>query len=139
MKRVYIPYWDWEEFKNGMWNTSVKNEDELLQEAIKFTGNHKDYGNAMKEVIVHWPNTMINSLTNTSINRKAFLGHCAVNYKLGIPEYITRIAWSELTEKQRIDANKEAESCIKKYENEIQNRRIHKNMGTQLLLFGDSR
>lgn len=92
----------------------------------------------MKEVIAQWPNTMMNSLTNTSINRKAFLGHCAVNYKLGIPEYITRIAWSELTEQQRIDANKEAESCIKKYENEIQNRRIHKNMGTQLLLFGDS-
>lgn len=36
---------------------------------------------------------MKNFLTNSSINRKAYLGHCAVFYKLQIPEYIVRISW----------------------------------------------
>lgn len=126
MKRIYIPYWDWEDWINGMWSKS-DNEYDLLQRAIEFTGDHVAYGNAMKEVLVAWPNTMLNSLTNTSINRKAFLGHCAVCYKLKIPEYITRDAWHRLTEQQRVEANLQAENHIKNWVNEYErkNKAIH--------------
>ena len=45
---------------------------------------------------------MMNSLTTKhQLIEKAFLWSTVVNYKLGIPEYITRIAWSELTEQQK--------------------------------------
>ena len=124
--RVYIPYWEWEDYINGMWSKS-KNEEEQLKQAIEFTGNWQEYGKAMGEVIKLWPRTMLNTLTNSSVNRRAFLGHCAVCYKFGIPEYIVRMAWKELTEQQRIDADKIAEYHIKEYERT--HRELYKDMG----------
>jgi hypothetical protein len=133
IKRKYVQYYEWEDWLNGMWNKADKDKEvKLLSIAIKFTGDHVLYSQAMGEVILSWPRTMVNSLTNVSINRCAFLGHCAVCYKLQIPEYITRIAWKELTNEQRFLADKEAEKHIKRYERE--NTKIHSGMGAQLLL-----
>lgn len=117
MVRVYKPYWVWEDYKNGMWRKVDKNtEIVLLDMAIKFTGNHVLYGNAMSQVASSWKNTMLNSLTNTSINRRAFLGHCACQYKINCPEYVTRMAWRELTDKQRRLADLVAQKTIDKWE-----------------------
>ena len=118
-----MPYWEWEDWKAGMWGKVDKQEEiKMLKCAIEFTGNHYEYGNAMREVVKMWPKTMLNSLTNVSINRRAFLGHCAVCYKFGIPEYIVRMAWKELSDKQRILADNEAQTTINKWE--LQNREL---------------
>ena len=126
--RVYIPYWDWEDFLNGMWS---KGDESRLQEAIEFTGDHERYGKAMGEVIKAWPRTMLNSLTNTGINRRAFLGHCAVCWSIGISEDITRMAWGCLTDQQRMDADAQATTHIKIYENT--HRELYKTVGESLL------
>lgn len=117
MRQVYTPYWKWECHKSGMWSKVDKlTEQKMLKRAIIFTGNHILYGAAMEEVIYRWDNTMKHHLTNKSINRRAFLGHCAVCYRLQIPEYIVRMAWKQLTDKQRDLADNEAEINIKKWE-----------------------
>ena len=100
-----------------MWAKLDKSAEQIyLQKAIKFTGNHVLYGNAMKEVVYKWKNTMLNHLSNININRRAFLGHCAVMYKLQIPEYIVRAAWKHLTNKQRTLADNEAQKNINEWE-----------------------
>lgn len=117
MKQVYIKYSKWECYKSGMWlRVSKSLEDELLIKAISFTSDHILYGEAMNKVIYKWENTMLNHLTNKSINRRAFLGHCAVFYEIQIPEYIVRKAWSFLSDKERVLADNEAEKAIKKWE-----------------------
>ena len=128
IKQRYVPYWEWEDYINGMWG-----KDERLQEAIEFTGDHIKYGNAMKEVIEAWPRTMLNSLTNTSINKRAFLGHCAVCYKLGICESTTRAAWKELTDQQRYDADKVAQETVNNWLHDYRNKQVYKNVGGSLL------
>lgn len=128
MLRVYVPYWEWEDWINGMW---AKGNEDHLQQAIEFTGDHVRYGLAMGEVIQAWPRTMLNSLTSTGINRRAFLGHCAVCFKLGIAESITRQAWGFLTDKQRHDADAQAQKHIIEYEKS--HRAIHKTVGESLL------
>lgn len=134
IKQMYVPYWEWEDYINGMWRRVSANEEaEMLKAAIEFTGDHVRYGEAMLEVSKEWPKTMLNSLTNQSINRRAFIGHCAVCYKLNIPEYITRQAWKELTDEQRWLADDIAEKTIKHYLNETRNSRLHKDMGKQML------
>ena len=100
-----------------MWNkVDKKTESIMLETAIKFTGNHILYGKSMRNVVFKWFNTMENNLTNKSINRRAFLGHCAVFYKHQIPEYIVRKAWKELNNEQRRLADLEAEKTIKEWE-----------------------
>jgi hypothetical protein len=138
MTRQYVPYWLWEDYLNSMWNKLDKNlESEMLQKAIEFTGNWKIYGEAMGQVIIAWPNTMKNSLTNISINRRAFLGHCACSYAFNCPEYITRQAWHNLSLQQQIDADKIAQAHINNYEK--QDRKIHSRLGKQMLFEWHSR
>lgn len=108
--QIYTPYWEWEDWVNGMWSTI--STDEQLKQAIEFTGDTELYGMAMGEVATAWPRTMLNSLTNPSINKRAFLGHCAVSYVINIPEHVTRAAWKFLTDKQRIDADAVAQKTI---------------------------
>ena len=139
MIQVYKPYWEWEDYLNGMWRKIPKNEEaKMIKKAIDFTGDHVKYGDAMLEVSKMWPKTMLNSLTNKSINRKAFIGHCAVQYKIDVPEYITRLAWKELTDIQRFLADDIAEKTINHYLYETRNIRLHKNMGIQMLLKWDT-
>jgi len=117
MNQVYTPYTKWECYKNGMWSkVDVSSEKKMLQIAIDFTSDHVSYGSAMREVVFAWENSMINFLTNKSINRRAYLGHCAVSFKLGIPEYLVRMAWKHLTPKQQQLADLVAERTIKEWE-----------------------
>lgn len=130
MKRIYIPWDKWECHKNGMWRTLSKSEEtEAIKKCIEFTGNHILYGNAMLDVIFEWPNSMLHFLSNPSINKRAYLGHCAVTYSIGIPEYITRLAWKELTENQRELADDIAQKTLNEFFNEIKNKGIHKVVG----------
>ncbi len=129
IKQQWVHYQEWEDWHAGMWEKS--NDENHLQTAIEFTGQWEIYGAAMGEVIEAWPRTMLNTLTNVSVNRRAFLGHCAVCYKLGIPEYITRQAWKHLTNQQRFDADAIAEKHIKNYERK--NIELYKRVGETLL------
>lgn len=141
VKRVYIRWEFWECFKNGMYQTEKLDEKKLLKKAIKFTGNHIEYGNAMKEVVAKWKFTMLHHLTNSSINKRAFLGQCACSFKIGCPESIIRIAWKELTDEQRELADKVAQETIDEYLKKIsekENIGIYRNMGVQMLLQWDS-
>jgi len=132
MIQQYVPYWEWEDWKNGMWRKLPKDEEtEMLEKAVEFTGDHIKYGKAMRVVVKEWPRTMLNSLTNKGINRRAFLGHCACSLEFKCPEYITRMAWKRLTDMQRYMADKVAQQVIDEYEAE--NKRIHSNMGEPLL------
>lgn len=115
-KRVYRPYWEWEEVDANMWG-EVANRTAALRKAVEFTGDHKLYGRFMERVIREWPNSCENALTDYSINRKAWVGHAAVALAHGIPEDITRQAWGELTDEQRLLANREAERAIQQWEN----------------------
>lgn len=126
MKRIYVSWDKWECQKNGMWRTVSKDEETvMLKKSIEFTGNHIIYGNAMLSVILEWTNSMNHFLSNPSVNKRAYLGHCAVCYAIGVPEYIVRIAWKELTNQQRELADDIASKTLKLYFNEIENKTIY--------------
>lgn len=130
MKQVWHPYWDWEDYKAGMWRRLEKKEEQrLLPIAKDFTQDWVIYGNAMQKVVFEWPVTMEHNLTNPSLNHKAFVGHCAVCLTLGIPEYITRAAWKTLADNQQSLANYAADKAINKW------REWYINKGSQLQLF----
>ena len=112
-KRHYINYLEWEDFRAGMWGKLQKSEEpEMIERSIEFTGNHLIYGQAMMEVIWAWPRTMLHNLTNSSLNKRAFLGHCACCFKIKCPEYLTRQAWWELSQRQRDLADDIADKTI---------------------------
>ena len=133
MDRIYRKHTDWEEIKHNMWGT-VENRDKFLKAAIKFTSDHRKYGRFMVRVIKEWPVSCENALTDTYINRKAWIGHAACALALECPEDIVREAWGKLTGEQQFLANKEAERAIQAWElSHIKDNKLHKNMGETLL------
>lgn len=107
-----------------MWR-KVDEDESLINLAVSFTSNNILYGIWMRYVIKNWQFTMVNNITNPSLNKRAFVGHCAVSAALNIPEHIVRLAWSRLTDNQRILADQQAQNAInewtEKYENILKN------------------
>jgi hypothetical protein len=133
IERVYHPYWDWEEVEFNMWGT-VDDRKKWLKKAIEFTGDHKKYGRFMMRVINEWPISCENALTDSMINRKAWIGHAAVALAIQCPEDIVREAWGLLTDEQRLLANKEAERAVQTWENNyLQSKGLCDNVGGSLL------
>jgi len=141
MKRVFINYEYWECFKSGMYRTESK-EKIYIKKAILFMSDTERFSRAMFYVVANWKNTMLHHLSNSSINKRAFVGQCACSYAINCPEQIVRVVWKELTEKQRIDADFEAQKLIDNYIyklNERQNNSVHHGLGIQMLFQWDSR
>ena len=67
---------------------------------------------AMKKVVDEWKYSCEASLTASSINHQAWIGHagCAINHNA--PEDITRLAWRTLTQEQHDLANQAADNAI---------------------------
>jgi hypothetical protein len=117
-----------------MWGR-VENRREYVRRAIEFTGNHKLYGSFMMRVVLEWPVSCENALTDYLLNRRAWVGHAACALAIQCPEDITRSAWKCLTDEQRFLANKEATRAIQCWENTyIKNNPLCENMGNPLLL-----
>lgn len=113
--RVWHPYYLWEEFQYGMWNEASDKKKQLAI-AVKFTGDHKEYGKYMNRVINEWPISCENALTDYALNRRAWLGHAACALYARLPEHIVREAWGHLTDEQQLLANREASHYISVWE-----------------------
>lgn len=131
LERIWHPIDAWEEMQSPMWHGDSCD----LQTAIDFTGDHVAYGTAMARVIIEWPVSCENSLTNYRINRKAWIGHAAAALQIGSSEKNTREAWGYLNDSQRELANGEAARYIAQWErNFAKDRGLYPDMGEQMLL-----
>lgn len=115
IKRIWHPYWTWEELKYNMWG-KVDNKDEMLNKAYSFMKQSDLWGKYMLKVVKKWKYSCEYSLT-ANINKQAWIGAAAVALKLKCPEDITREVWSKLSDKERENANKEADKAIKYWYN----------------------
>lgn len=132
-KRVWHPYSKWEEVEFNMWGT-VPDRKLYLKKAIKFTGNHKLYGEYMTRVVNEWVFSCENALTDYHMNRKAWVGHAACALALRCPEDITRQAWKELSFEQQYLANQEASRAIRAWENMyLEGKQLCSSLGGSLL------
>lgn len=117
MRRVWHDYRKWEDYKNGMWR-KVSSEEikNILPLSIEFTGDHLRYGKAMMKVIKIWKYSCEHNLTDSGMNKRAWIGHAACSLELGLPEIVVRMAWKQLTDEQRYLANKQADIAIAQWE-----------------------
>lgn len=134
MKQFYAKYTDWEDYQNGMYDSYDLNKKEsLINESINLLTDLNKFYKTMNIIIKKWKISTKVNLTNLETNRKAWLGQAACCYNHNCPETLTRIAWSRLTTEQQIKANKTAQKIITEYERK--NRKIHKSMASQGVLF----
>lgn len=117
INKIWHHYQNWEDYHAGLWRTiSGKERTKLLKKAIEFTGDAKLYGSFMQRVIIEWPISCEQNLSDQNINRRAWIGHAACCLAIGAPDDVTRTAWGYLSQVQQDDANAEADRAISEWE-----------------------
>lgn len=115
VEQFFCRYEKWECFLNGMYDSCLSNEKDLMQKAINILIDEDRFYSLCELVLKNWKISSRVHLTNPNCNKKAWLGQASCCYSDHVPEYLTKKAWSILSEKQRAVANKVAEDCINKY------------------------
>mgnify|MGYP003649550068 FL=1 len=131
MQRKYNKYTDWEDFKNGMFDTIVENPEGIIKLAFDLLSDKELFYISALNMVNAWEVSASENLTNTHSNRRSWIGQATCCYIHCVPETLTRIAWGKLSTQQRNEANFKADKVIRIYEENY--RRIHKDLGEQSL------
>lgn len=126
MKKIYHHYDKWECFRNKMYLTKDVNEVKNIEKVIYFFSHDSLFLDVGYELIEKWKFTLQHHLSDESINKIAYMGQLACNYKYNVPEITTKKAWYLIDENIRIKSNNNAKLIIKKYfNNETKNRQLY--------------
>lgn len=117
MERIYHRYEKWECFKAGIFNNASGKEKELMvQKIIEMFSHKKLTEKYMNRVISLWPHSVEHNLTNTTMNRVAWLGQAACCLYCGAPHTVTMETWNKIDKKHRDIADQIAKKIITRYE-----------------------
>lgn len=89
MQRVFRPYWEWECFHAGMYETlppPPMTGDEAKEAYRAFLADLDRFDAAISKVFREWPKSCEQFLTNKSINRIAWIGQASMCIETGVPE-----------------------------------------------------
>lgn len=86
-ERIFHHYEKWECYKAGFYNTKKdgKKKEEWELEYKNFLKNFQQFSDTLEHVISEWTHSCEHYLTNTAMNRIAWLGQAAACYRLGLP------------------------------------------------------
>lgn len=117
MKRIYHPYWLWEDYKAGFYdNVSGDQKQKLLLKVVQMFNSKTLTKENMLKVINLWVYSCEHNLTNESLNKIAYIGQGACCLYAGVPSTITMEAWSLLTDDVKERSNKIALEVINQWE-----------------------
>ena len=111
MKRIYHPWWNWECCKAGFYATVAPGNlspDDARDAYRAFLSDIPRFNAAMSQVADSWKNSCEHFLTNTGINRIAWLGQSAMCIATGVPS-VFRGGFKLLTIEQQRAANAAAQ------------------------------
>jgi len=114
-KQTFFHYSLWEDWKNGMYETS-RNNDSLITKSLFILSDEELCFVSMKKVIDCWPISTMQNLTNLSINRCAWLGWSSCSLAHNSTQIQTILAWNFLKEKHQVVANFTAMRIIHLFE-----------------------
>lgn len=114
--RIFHTYDRWECFKAGLYATNVngKTEEECKQEYYNVLTNPELFRKMLGIIIDQWTNSCEHYLTNTALNRIAWLGQAAVCLATGVPSKFSN-GWELLSDEQKDIANNIALEYLNKW------------------------
>lgn len=139
--RIYHHWGKWECYKAGFYSTSIPvnmTPDMCAMAYRDFLANIPEFKKALNRVVIEWPNSCEQFLTNENINRIAWLGQASMCIEHSIPS-IYKYGFRLLTKEQQAVANKTAEIKLnewikdKFYEHTSESTGIHRRVETMRL------
>lgn len=116
LKQIYHPYWLWEDWKLGFYNSfSTEEKKQKQPKVIEMFCNEKETEYYMRKVVKEWKYSCEQNLTNTQMNRIAWLGQGACLLHSKSPSELTMETWKYIPEENQKIANSIAEKIINNY------------------------
>ena len=116
MKRIYHPYWLWEDYKAGFYeNCSGELKKQLIIKGIEMFNSEYLTRQNMFFVIENWKYSCEHNLTNESLNKIAYIGQSACCVYAKIPSTVTMEIWNLLDKDVQERSNKIAIEAINKW------------------------
>jgi len=114
--RIFHTYDKWECNKAGFYGTTKEGwkKDRCEQEYKNVLANDATFRPALEKIINEWVKSCEHYLTNTAMNRIAWLGQAAVCYLSGVPSKFCS-GWSLLTQSEQDIANDTALEYLNKW------------------------
>lgn len=117
-ERIYHEWSKWEDYKNCFYdNCSGKEKEEKINKAIEMFNSEDLTITNMLAVINNWKFSCEHNLTNSSMNKIAYIGQAACAYYAQIPNTITMEAWNRLSKEVQSRSNDIAEEVINIWKN----------------------
>jgi hypothetical protein len=118
MNRIYHHYEKWECWRAGFYDTTPPrgmSADEACAAYRDFLSDIPRFVAAMDSVLEQWPHSCDQFLSNSSINRIAWMGQAAMCNATGVPS-IFRGGFALLSPSQQAAANAAASQMIDRWE-----------------------
>ena len=114
--RIFHTFDKWECHKSGFYKSTKDgwSHEECENEFKRVLSDQKLFGDILSKIIVEWKYSCEHYLTNSSMNRIAWLGQAAVCYHSGVPSRYSS-AWFDIDEKTREEANATALTYLNKW------------------------
>lgn len=117
IKRIVHPHNLWEDARDGMWRKVTLGERQYFAElACNLMSDPDRFATSMRNAVTKWPYACEHNLSDTSINRLAWLGHAGCCVALNSPEDATRMGWWLLADEERVAADEAAMIVVKEWE-----------------------
>ncbi len=113
MERVYHHYKRWECFKSGFYSeANLQDQKFFRSKSETLLSDHERLLDSMISVVSEWRHSSEHNLTNTSMNKIAWLGQAACAYQHRSPATATREAWHLISESKQRLANQSAQTAL---------------------------
>ena len=117
LKRIFHTWDKWECYKAGFYETVTPNKLSKKQAEEKYADFLSDcdlFARVLEKIIVEWPFSCEQYLTNENMNRIAWLGQAAMVYHTGIPSCF-RSGYNLLSKQQQLKADLVAYTYLNKW------------------------
>lgn len=122
LEQVYHPYNLWEDYKNGFYdNVSGKNKLLMIEKVVEFFTDPMQVEDIMFRVVSEWFYSCEHNLTNSSMNKIAYIGQASLAYLHQIPSTITMESWSKVPKEYQSKANDIAQKAYDRWLSEYDN------------------
>ncbi|MBT7497762.1 hypothetical protein HN662_05515 [Candidatus Woesearchaeota archaeon] len=116
MKRIWHNYSKWEDYQNGMYNTTTKytekEQEDMAKKVRDLLSNPELFYKTAKEMINKWSIAAEQNLTIASRNHESWIGQASCSYAHKIPEKITKYGWKLMKVSEQCEANMVAQRVI---------------------------
>lgn len=114
MKRIQHPWNLWEDYQHNFYGglDNAPSKEKSLETYAGLLKDLNQFEAALQIIITEWPYSCEHNLTNTNLNRVAYMGQAACALRFRIPHYISCSGYNLLTEEQQKRADEMAQFYI---------------------------